>query len=44
MPQPKQVNARVLWDRVKLEAFFEALPERQSTTVEVDGDTFADWQ
>ncbi|WP_409568012.1 hypothetical protein [Methylobacterium sp. E-025] len=44
MPQPKQINARVLWDRVKLEVFFEALPERQSANAEADGDTFADWQ
>lgn len=42
MPRPKIVGARVLWDRVRLETFFDALPERGGSSD--DGDSFADWQ
>lgn len=30
MPQPKQVDARMLWDRWKLDEAFTALPEREA--------------
>ena len=43
MPRPKTVGARVLWDRMKIEAFFEALPEQGDSTGSA-GDSFADWQ
>lgn len=43
MPKPKRVGARVIWDRVKLEAFFEALPE-DGETPGAGADSFADWQ
>jgi len=26
LPQPKRINARVVWDRLKLDAAFDALP------------------
>jgi hypothetical protein len=28
MPCPKAVNSRVIWDRLKLDEAFEALPDR----------------
>lgn len=28
MPKPKPVNARVVWDRLRLDAAFDALPDR----------------
>lgn len=43
MPKPKRVGARVIWDRVKLEAFFEALPE-EGESMGSSNDSFADWQ
>jgi hypothetical protein len=27
MPPPKRINGRVVWDRVKLDTAFEALPD-----------------
>ena len=27
MPYPKRVDARVIWDRIRLDAAFEALPD-----------------
>lgn len=30
MPQPKQINGRVVWDRFALDAAFEALPDKGS--------------
>lgn len=30
MPGPKQVNARTIWDRVKLDLAFDGLPERET--------------
>jgi excisionase family DNA binding protein len=27
MPAPKRINGRVVWDRLKLDAAFEALPD-----------------
>jgi hypothetical protein len=27
MPGPKRINSRVIWDRVKLDVAFDALPE-----------------
>ncbi|MEX0745642.1 MAG: hypothetical protein WD118_08570 [Phycisphaeraceae bacterium] len=27
MPPPKRINGRVVWDRMKLDAAFEALPD-----------------
>ncbi|WP_363325438.1 hypothetical protein [uncultured Methylobacterium sp.] len=44
MPQPKLVNARVLWDRVRVEAFFEALPERDSPGSGPEEDPWATWK
>ena len=43
MPQPKMIGARVLWDRAKVEAFFEALPDRDDNPAELV-DSFADWR
>nr|WP_174800066.1 hypothetical protein [Methylobacterium currus] len=43
MPQPKLVNARVIWDRIKVEAHFEALPERDSPGSGAPVDSFANW-
>ena len=42
MPQPKLINARVLWDRMKVEAFFDILPERGVSNAETDG--WEDWK
>ncbi|WP_066918435.1 hypothetical protein [Methylobacterium sp. CCH5-D2] len=42
MPQPKRVGARVIWDRVKLEAYFEALPEEAE--VDAPGRGWEDWR
>jgi predicted DNA-binding transcriptional regulator AlpA len=38
MPGPKRINSRVIWDRLKLEAAFEALADTE------DGDTDAQWK
>jgi hypothetical protein len=27
MPHPKRANSRVIWDRIQLDAAFEALPD-----------------
>lgn len=27
MPAPKRINTRVIWDRIKLDQYFENLPE-----------------
>lgn len=43
MPRPKLVGSRVLWDRYKLEAFFDALPEDDDPSSD-DYDSFADWK
>ena len=43
MPRPKLIGARVLWDRYKLEAFFDALPEEDDPLSD-DFDSFADWK
>jgi hypothetical protein len=29
MPQPKKINARLVWDRRSLDDAFDALPERE---------------
>ena len=31
MPQPKEINARLTWDREGVREAFKALPDRQST-------------
>jgi predicted DNA-binding transcriptional regulator AlpA len=36
MPLPKRVNARVIWDRVKLDAAFEALGDTDEASVDDD--------
>jgi predicted DNA-binding transcriptional regulator AlpA len=36
MPKPKPINARKVWDRLKLDQAFEALPD-------VDGDGGNEW-
>lgn len=41
MPRPKTVGARVLWDRLRVESYFDALPEQGMS---VEDDSFADWQ
>lgn len=30
MPEPKRINARVVWDRVKLDAAFSELPDNEA--------------
>jgi hypothetical protein len=30
MPQPKVVNARLIWDRLALDQAFDALPDRET--------------
>ena len=30
MPKPKRVNARTIWDRKKLDAAFDAIPDGES--------------
>lgn len=30
MPQPKVINSRRVWDKKRLDEFFEALPEKDS--------------
>jgi len=30
MPKPKRVNARTIWDRKRLDAAFEAIPDGES--------------
>ncbi len=30
MPKPKRLNARTIWDRKKLDAAFEAIPDGES--------------
>ncbi len=32
MPGPKRINARVVWDRLKLDAAFEALADTDDTS------------
>ncbi|MGU3286508.1 hypothetical protein [Methylobacterium mesophilicum] len=41
MPPPKMVNARIIWDRVKVDAFFAVLPERGAPAGEASG--WEDW-
>ena len=43
MPQPKRIGSRVVWDRLKVEAYFEALPEEGDEGGSPE-DSFADWQ
>lgn len=43
MPSPKVIGSRVLWDRVKLDAYFDALPERDAE-VDESGDSWADFR
>ncbi len=46
MPQPKLINARVIWDRVKVETYFEALPEREPAAGDpnyLPRDSFEGW-
>ncbi|MEH3065444.1 MAG: excisionase family DNA-binding protein [Methylobacterium radiotolerans] len=43
MPSPKVVGSRVLWDRLKLDAYFDALPERDAEADE-SGDSWADFR
>jgi predicted DNA-binding transcriptional regulator AlpA len=38
MPEPKRVNSRVIWDRLKLDAAFEALADTDA------GSTEDEWQ
>lgn len=30
MPAPKQINARAVWDRMRLDEAFDALPDKQT--------------
>jgi predicted DNA-binding transcriptional regulator AlpA len=30
MPGPKTINSRVIWDRIRLDQFFEALPDKEA--------------
>ncbi len=30
MPPPKRINSRVLWDRIRLDAAFEEIPDEES--------------
>jgi predicted DNA-binding transcriptional regulator AlpA len=30
MPGPKNINSRRVWDRIRLDQFFEALPDREA--------------
>jgi predicted DNA-binding transcriptional regulator AlpA len=30
MPGPKNINSRIVWDRIRLDQFFEALPDRDA--------------
>ena len=34
MPSPKRINARTVWDRIKLDAAFEALADADETSTE----------
>jgi predicted DNA-binding transcriptional regulator AlpA len=36
MPGPKQINARVVWDRFALDAAFEALPDKAEAVADDD--------
>lgn len=29
MPSPKQINSRTVWDKLKLDIAFDALPDRE---------------
>jgi predicted DNA-binding transcriptional regulator AlpA len=33
MPGPKTINSRVIWDRIRLDQFFEALPDKEVANV-----------
>lgn len=33
MPGPKRINSRVVWDRLKLDAAFDALPDNDNSLV-----------
>lgn len=45
MPQPKMIRSRVVWDRAKLEVYFEALPDRSpSGSFGAEGDSWADFE
>jgi predicted DNA-binding transcriptional regulator AlpA len=35
MPPPKRINGRVVWDRLKLDAAFEALPDDEGRADDV---------
>lgn len=39
MPSPKRINARVVWDRLRLDATFAALPDEDGG---LDDDPFAE--
>src|SRR5262245_52811369 len=37
MPQPKSIDGRVVWDRLRLDQAFAALPDRRGVRDEDDG-------
>lgn len=41
MPSPKVINKRIVWDRIKLDSAFDALPERDG---DPDADGWDDYQ
>jgi hypothetical protein len=32
MPQPKMINSRTVWDRLRLDLAFDALPDKEDGT------------
>lgn len=39
MPSPKIINTRTVWDRLKLDIFFEALPDKDAANPWDDDET-----
>ena len=42
MPKPKRINARVVWDRLRLDAAFAALPDDADGEVPSTRDAWGD--
>ena len=42
MPQPKRINARTVWDRIRLDAAFAALPDEDGGAAEIADDPWSE--
>lgn len=41
-PKPKRINARTIWDRIRLDAAFAALPDGDGGAAETESDPWSE--